>query len=451
MRILATVFMVLALCGFAVVSHAAEENVVHIKSPAPGQHVVVPCRDAKRIIFDFEVDDASIGSSETNLVFRYHNGASVTLEGILPSDGNLEKVGDVLLQYGQSGAPFTLRDLVMSESRELEIGSAFSAYLTIGMPDKNARDTTLGPYPSIVALYEAAQAGKAEAQYLWAERFVKGNDIYPDADNEIFKLDTDNGNSKFSRAYAIALLAKAAKQGHFHARCHLALLHANEPDSEWSKDAEALFAELKAKKHDSPPDMYYFARFLADGVGTSKNPEMARQGFVRAALLDQPAACYALSVLYSALDATGAERYIGELLLVRASELGLPAASGILAERLERIGLPLESSAVDQDSYDIYEGAVAQAWRKLWAAQDTGLAFATAGEKYLKSKNLAKAIEYLTMGSNFGSAQAQFHLGECHEKGLGVAKDMNKAVELYKKASENDYEDATKRLKTLGE
>lgn len=46
--------------------------------------------------------------------------------------------------------------------------------------------------------------------------------------------------------------------------------------------------------------------------------------------------------------------------------------------------------------------------------------------------------------------QALFRLGECHEKGLGVARDMDKAVELYKKASENGCEDAANRLKTLG-
>lgn len=46
--------------------------------------------------------------------------------------------------------------------------------------------------------------------------------------------------------------------------------------------------------------------------------------------------------------------------------------------------------------------------------------------------------------------QAQFRLGACYEKGLVVAKDMDKAMKLYKKTSENGYEDAANRLKTLG-
>ena len=120
MRVLASVLVVLALCGFAVVSHAAAENVVHVKKPSPGEHVVVPCRDAKRIILDFDIKDTKCELSENNIVFHHDNGASITLEGILPLDGKLDKVGDVLLQYGQSGASFPLRDLVMIVSDELE-------------------------------------------------------------------------------------------------------------------------------------------------------------------------------------------------------------------------------------------------------------------------------------------------------------------------------------------
>ena len=119
MKVLASVLVALALCGFAVVSHAAAENVVHVKNPSPGEHVVVPCRDAKRIILDFDIKDTKCELSENNIVFHYDNGTIVTLEGILPSDGNLDKLEGVVLQIGQSEIYPPLRDMVMLMRGEL--------------------------------------------------------------------------------------------------------------------------------------------------------------------------------------------------------------------------------------------------------------------------------------------------------------------------------------------
>lgn len=46
--------------------------------------------------------------------------------------------------------------------------------------------------------------------------------------------------------------------------------------------------------------------------------------------------------------------------------------------------------------------------------------------------------------------EAQFRLGLCYEKGHGVSRDINKAVELYRKEATQDNEDAQKALKRLG-
>lgn len=113
MKVLASVLVALALCGFAVVSHAAAENVVHVKNPSPGEHVVVPCHDAQRIILDFDIEDAKCELLGNNIVIHHDSGASITLEGILPSDGNLDKVGELYLQFGQNEDLLPLRDLVM--------------------------------------------------------------------------------------------------------------------------------------------------------------------------------------------------------------------------------------------------------------------------------------------------------------------------------------------------
>lgn len=48
-----------------------------------------------------------------------------------------------------------------------------------------------------------------------------------------------------------------------------------------------------------------------------------------------------------------------------------------------------------------------------------------------------------------GSASAQFKLGEMHEQGLGTGQDLNKAMEWYRRAAEQDYQPAIQRLKAI--
>ena len=46
-------------------------------------------------------------------------------------------------------------------------------------------------------------------------------------------------------------------------------------------------------------------------------------------------------------------------------------------------------------------------------------------------KNLKKYAEYLLMCANDGSSTATIEMAECYEKGIGVAKDLRKAFDLY--------------------
>ena len=43
-----------------------------------------------------------------------------------------------------------------------------------------------------------------------------------------------------------------------------------------------------------------------------------------------------------------------------------------------------------------------------------------------------------------------YKLGFCYENGLGTEANLDKAVELYKKAADNKSEEARKALKRLG-
>lgn len=468
MKILTVALMVLCLFGHAGALHATEGNVLHVEMPVSGESVVLKGENVKRIVLPFKAQDVLemyIFGPIWGIKFAKNDPKyiGIVLDNLLPPGSAPDKrrafFKDIQVQFSDGSETTSLASLITHYIRKrypaakewdpAEGDSIFSNdSLPLGMPDKNARDTTLGPYPSILALYEAAKSGEAEAQYWWAERLLQGR--------RLISL-TIGGVKETLRKDAIAMLAKAAKWGHFQARCRLALLHVNQPDSERSRqsvpggrhpirsDADLLLLELHEKKYDSPLNMYYLGEFYADTKGGYLNSSSARQYFAKAAMLGQPEACFALANMYSGKGSTQDEKNIAKLLLIRASELGLPIASDILAYRF-KMGLP-----VDHFDGEITEDTVVgREWRKIWAAQDTGLAFATAGEKFLKSKKLAKAIEYLTVGSNFGNAQAQFRLGECFENGIGVAKDVNKAVELYRCAAQNDYEEAENRLKKLG-
>ncbi len=48
----------------------------------------------------------------------------------------------------------------------------------------------------------------------------------------------------------------------------------------------------------------------------------------------------------------------------------------------------------------------------------------------------AKAAEYYRKAADAGHAEAQYYLGECYEKGLGVSQDHTEAVAWYRKAAE---------------
>ncbi|XP_078407287.1 death ligand signal enhancer isoform X2 [Cetorhinus maximus] len=57
-------------------------------------------------------------------------------------------------------------------------------------------------------------------------------------------------------------------------------------------------------------------------------------------------------------------------------------------------------------------------------------------------QDLQRAARYLTMASESGDPASQYHLGICYQKGWGVKKDFQRAVELYQKAAAHGHADA---------
>ena len=64
-------------------------------------------------------------------------------------------------------------------------------------------------------------------------------------------------------------------------------------------------------------------------------------------------------------------------------------------------------------------------------------------------KNLNKAVEWYQKAAVQGHAKAQCNLGWCYAKGIGVEKNLTKAVEWYQKAAEQGNVFAKEALERL--
>lgn len=77
----------------------------------------------------------------------------------------------------------------------------------------------------------------------------------------------------------------------------------------------------------------------------------------------------------------------------------------------------------------------------------------TISEKFFTGNEVPKneqvAVDILTAASKAGSAEAQYHLGQCYQHGRGVEIDCNKAVEFYKMATANGFSKAKTELDSL--
>uniref|UniRef100_K9ILT1 DAP3-binding cell death enhancer 1 n=1 Tax=Desmodus rotundus TaxID=9430 RepID=K9ILT1_DESRO len=86
-------------------------------------------------------------------------------------------------------------------------------------------------------------------------------------------------------------------------------------------------------------------------------------------------------------------------------------------------------------------------------AADSGLREAQAflGVLFTKEPYLdeQRAVKYLRLAANNGDSQSRYHLGICHEKGLGVQRNLGEAVRCYQRSAALGNEPAQERLRTL--
>ncbi|XP_037003522.2 death ligand signal enhancer isoform X2 [Artibeus jamaicensis] len=95
-------------------------------------------------------------------------------------------------------------------------------------------------------------------------------------------------------------------------------------------------------------------------------------------------------------------------------------------------------------------------WRAvsmLKQAADSGLREAQAflGVLFTKEPYLdeQRAVKYLWLAANNGDSQSRYHLGICHERGLGVQRNLAEALRCYQQSAALGNEPAEERLRTL--
>ncbi len=74
-------------------------------------------------------------------------------------------------------------------------------------------------------------------------------------------------------------------------------------------------------------------------------------------------------------------------------------------------------------------------WWKKAAAQNESTAFARLGDYYINKRKYV-AADYYKRGAKLGDANAQLGLARCYRDGVGVEKNLQKALQMYVKASD---------------
>jgi len=98
--------------------------------------------------------------------------------------------------------------------------------------------------------------------------------------------------------------------------------------------------------------------------------------------------------------------------------------------------------------------STAMVWYQKLAEEDSPSGLRAVGWMYYNGwgvdKDVDKAIEYYKKASDLGDGNASWNLGQLNETGDGVPKNLDEAAAYYKKASEQGFKEAEADLKRLG-
>ena len=123
-------------------------------------------------------------------------------------------------------------------------------------------------------------------------------------------------------------------------------------------------------------------------------------------------------------------------------------------------GIPYYLAGSSTQSSDVEDADLRVAWSDIMPDQETQLVKLAAqgdtrsmiGLAYIRLNaederySPSKAAQYLILASDEGSAEAQFELAKLYETGLGVERNIDRALELYELSASADFPDALNDL-----
>lgn len=316
---------------------------------------------------------------------------------------------------------------------------------------------------SAAELYrQAADDGDAQAQYYLAMMYASGRGGLPE----------DEGRA--------AELYHQAAETHVGAQNALGAMYESGTGGLVRDDVKAVAYYRRAADADHPPALLNLGRMFHEGRGgLSHDPAKTEELYQRAADLGNATAQARLARMYlgdgvPVNDARAVELFraaagqgdasaMTTLAILHAEGRGgLPQDPAIAAQLYEKAASQGDAAAQNNLGIMYLNGAgglprdpakALMLFQKA-AAQNETPALTNLGVMYERgsgevAQDYAKAVAFYSTAAEHGNIVATLNLAVMHENGRGVPKDLNRAVELYRKAAAGGNEAAKAALERL--
>jgi TPR repeat protein len=221
---------------------------------------------------------------------------------------------------------------------------------------------------------------------------------------------------------ALKLMQRAADDGHTMAQYHAGkMLLVGLGSTKKLKKAASYFAAVAEKK--LPEGMAAYGHVLENGLGVSKDVELAEHYYEEAALLND---CFGLNGLGRFLVARKEYEKAAECFR-KAADQGFASAQNNYGRMLEN-GLGLAQNLGEALRY-----------YKLAADQGDRLGCVNLGLMYENgkgcSRDLVRAVAYFKKAADGNDSEGQFHYGRVLSAGIGVKKDLKGAAVFFRRSA----------------
>lgn len=253
--------------------------------------------------------------------------------------------------------------------------------------------------------------------------------------------------SEYQKDAEIRPILKAAKAGDSEAQYELGMIYYSDRDRQ--DDQKAVEWLEKSADQKNTKAQFQLGTMYSGGNGVDQDPEKSMDYLQAAAEGNLPIAQYYLAYSYDQ-GIKPLERDVN-----KGIEWAEKSANQGYADALFLLGfMYLRSDPVDEAKgfewlLKLSETDKNELLEEKYSYTDSYLNYEL-GRRYLNGigidKNVEKALEYLTKADELNSAEAQYQLGLMYQLGEDVEKDLTKAVEFFTKSSDQGLAQAKYEL-----